>query len=321
MRSGRLTQKIGAVSTQKKVQHMTDQVRNSPAEFSHTILPVVRKAVFRMGVAGTYGINSDDIRWAAEQGANYWVWGRGFGKVTEGIREVIAHHRERHVVSLLGWGFFGWQVRRSVESALQKLGTDYLDVFKLGWLGRTSIYSKGIIDVLLRLKQEGRILAIGTSIHDRERAGRLALDSEIDLFMIRYNAKHPGAEQDIFPHLSKRNPAVVGYTALAWGQLIRPLKRIVMPPWPGGESFNGPPLSPELCYRFVLTNPNVHVVLTGPQNRKQLSRNFAAMKQGPLETDELNWVRQYGQLVKARKRLDYIKWRHDDRIDKEGCSP
>jgi aryl-alcohol dehydrogenase-like predicted oxidoreductase len=207
---------------------------------------------------------------------------------------------------MLGWGFFGRQVRRSVESALHKLGTDYLDVFKLGWLGRTSIYSKGIIDTLLKLKQEGKILAIGTSIHDRERAGRLVLDSEIDLFMIRYNAKHPGAEQDIFPHLSKRNPAVVSYTALAWGQLIRPLKGIVMPPWPGGESFNRPPLSPELCYRFVLTNPNVHVVLTGPQNREQLIRNLAAMKQGPLKPDELNWIRQYGKLIKARKRLDYM---------------
>ncbi|MHC1729544.1 MAG: aldo/keto reductase [Syntrophobacteraceae bacterium] len=81
---------------------------------------------------------------------------------------------------------------------------------------------------------------------------------------------------------------------------------MVLTTWPGGESFNGPPPSPELCYRFVLTNPNVHVVLTGPQNREQLSRNLAAMKQGPLEPDELNWIRQYGQLVKARKRLDYI---------------
>ena len=126
-------------------------------------------------------------------------------------------------------------MRRSAENALRKLGTDYLDVFKLGWLGRTSIYSKGIIDTLLTLKQEGKIRSIGTSIHDRMRAGRLALDWEIDLFMIRYNAKHPGAEQDVFPHLSKRNPAVISYTALAWGQLIRPLKGIVMPPWPGRE--------------------------------------------------------------------------------------
>jgi len=278
----------------------------SSSEFSHTMLPVVKKKVFRMGVAGSYGIDSNDIRWAADHGVNYWVWGRGFGKVTDGIRDVIKRARENHVVGMLGWGYFGWQVKRSVENALQKLGTDYLDVFKLGWLGRTSIYSQGIIDTLLKLKEEGRILSIGTSIHDRKRAGRLALNSEVDLLMIRYNAKHPGAEQDIFPHLSKRNPAVVSYTALAWRQLIRPMRKIVMPPWPGGKSFNGPPLSPELCYRFVLTNPNVHVVLTGPQNREQLSKNIEAVRQGPLEPTEMSWIRQYGQLVKSKKRLDYV---------------
>lgn len=287
---------------------MTEQtIGFPPVGFSHSMLPVVKKTVFRMGIAGSYGIDSADIRWAAEQGANYWVWGRGFGKVTDGIREVIKRNRENHVVGMLGWGYFGWQVKRGVENALRKLDTDYLDVFKLGWLGRTSIYSKGIIDTLLKLKQEGKVLGIGTSIHDRKRAGRLALNSEIDLLMIRYNAKHPGAEQDIFPHLSKRNPAVVSYTALAWGQLIRPLKDIGMPPWPGRERFNGPPLSPELCYRFVLNNPNVHVVLTGPQNREQLKNNMDAIRQGPLEPDEMNWIRQYGQLVKSKKRLDYVK--------------
>jgi aryl-alcohol dehydrogenase-like predicted oxidoreductase len=287
---------------------MTEHKLSSPATgFSHTVLPVVNKTVFRMGIAGNYGIDSADIRWAADHGANYWVWGRGFGKVTDGIREVIRSDRENHVVAMLGWGYFGWQVRRSVENALRKLDTDYLDVFKLGWLGKTSIYSKAIIQTLLKLKQEGKILSIGTSIHDRKRAGRLALNSEIDLLMIRYNAKHPGAEQDIFPHLSRRNPAVVSYTALAWGQLIRPLKKIVMPPWPGTESFNGPPLSPELCYRFVLTNQNVHIVLTGPQNQEQLRKNMDAIRQGPLAPDEMDWVRQYGQLVKSKKRLDYVK--------------
>lgn len=279
----------------------------TPSAFSHTTLPVVGKTVFRMGVAGNYGIDSADIKWATEQGANYWLWGSSFGKVTDGIRDVIKHDRKKHVVAMLGWGFFGWQVRRSVEDALRTLNTDYLDVFKLGWLGKTSIYSKGIVDALLKLKQEGKILAIGTSIHDRKRAGMLALDSEIDLFMIRYSAKHPGAEQDIFPHLSKRKPAVVAYTALAWGQLIRPVQGITMPPWPGKESFNGPPLSPELCYRFVFTNPDVHVVLTGPQNREQLKQNLATIQQGPLNAEEMQWIRQYGQLVKSKKKFDYMK--------------
>jgi aryl-alcohol dehydrogenase-like predicted oxidoreductase len=278
------------------------------SDFSFRVLPAIEKRVFRMGIAGNYGIDSSDVEWAAEQGANYWVWGASFKKVTAGIREVIRKDREKNVVALLGWGYFGRQVRKSVEKALRKLNTEYLDVFKLGWLGRTSMYSRGVVDSLLELKQEGKIKAIGTSIHDRKRAGQLALDSELDLLMIRYNAKHTGAEEDIFPHLRARNPVVVSYTALAWQQLITPVKGIEMAPWPDG---NGeariPPLTPELCYRFVLSNPHVHVVLTGPKNREQLTGNLRAVRQGPLTQEELDWIRQYGKLIKSKKRLDYVR--------------
>lgn len=143
------------------------------SDFPFRVLPVIEKRVFRMGIAGNFGIDSTDIEWAADQGANYWVWGPGFKKVTAGIKKVIRNDREKHVVSQLSWGFFGWQVRQSIEKTLRKLNTDYLDVFKFAWLGLTSIYSRGVIDSLLRLKQEGKIKAIGTSIHDRKRAGGL----------------------------------------------------------------------------------------------------------------------------------------------------
>lgn len=285
---------------------MTTKHSNIQNDFCFRILPVIGKRVFRMGIAGNYGIDSSDIEWAAEHGANYWVWGRSFNKVTSGIKRVIRKDRDRNVVALLGWGFFGWQVRRSVEKALRELNTDYLDVFKLGWLGRTSVYSQGVIDSLLKLKQEGKIKAIGTSTHDRQRAGHLALDSEIDLLMIRYNAKHPGAEKDIFPRLKRRNPAIVSYTALAWQQLIKPVKGIKLPPWPGKEEAEIPPLTPELCYRFVLSNPHVHVVLTGPKNREQLMMNFRAMQRGPLTQEELDWIRQYGKIIRSKKRFDYF---------------
>ena len=54
-----------------------------------------------MGIAGNYGIDSADIRWAADHGANYWVWGRSFSKVTHGIKEVIRSDRENHVVAIV----------------------------------------------------------------------------------------------------------------------------------------------------------------------------------------------------------------------------
>ena len=36
-------------------------------------------------------------------------------------------------------------------------------------------------------------------------------------------------------------------------------------------------------------------------------QNFTAIRQGPLSPEELSWVREYGRLVKARKKLDYVR--------------
>jgi len=69
--------------------------------------------------------------------------------------------------------------------------------------------------------------------------------------MIRYNAAHPGAERDIFPHLAKRNPNVVAYTATRWRRLLS-----------APRGWTGPVMTAGDCYRFCLSSAHVDVVLT-----------------------------------------------------------
>ena len=275
--------------------------------FTHTTLPTINKKVLRMGVAGNYGLTAEDIHHAASRGVSYWCWSPHMKKVTPALRELLAAERERHVVACFGIAYTAGMVRRGVEKMLRELGTDHLDAYLLSWYGKMSFYSESIQRCLQDLRQEGKVLALGTSIHDRKRAGELARDSILDLLMIRYNAKHPGAEQDIFPHLQHRNPALISYTAASWRQLLSALKGIEMPPWPGEPREPAlPPLHPDLCYRFVLSNPHVHVTLTGPRDRAQLDENLDALERGPLPAEEMAWVREYGTKVKAKKRFGYF---------------
>jgi len=118
-------------------------------------------------------------------------------------------------------GYFGGSIKRACERLLKKLGPDYLDVFQLFWLGRGSAWSTSTVKALISLRESGVVRAIGVSIHNRKRAGQLAEDSPLDMLMIRYNAAHTGAEQDIFPHLSKRKPAVIAYRATRWRGLLK----------------------------------------------------------------------------------------------------
>ncbi|MFC1660554.1 aldo/keto reductase [Gemmatimonadota bacterium] len=276
-------------------------------DFTHTTLPVINKQVLRLGVAGNYGLDGNDIAHAASRGVNYWVWSPHMKKVTPALKELLAAGRDRHVVAAFGIAYTAGMVRRQVRKSLKLLGSDHIDAYLLSWYGKMSFYTDSIQRTLQDLKQEGKVLALGTSIHDRQRAGELAADSILDLLMIRYNAKHPGAEQDIFPHLHHRDPAVICYTATSWRQLLKPLKGIEMPPWPGDAAGNAPPpLDASHCYRFCLGNPHVHVTLTGPKTREQLDANLDVLEQGPLSAEEEQWVRDYGKKVKAKKRFGYF---------------
>ena len=276
-------------------------------DFTHTTLPTINKKVLRMGVAGNYGLTSEDIHHAASRGVNYWAWSPHMKKVTPALRELLAAERERHVVAAFGIAYTAGMVRRGVDKALKLLGTDHLDAYLLSWYGKMSFFGDSIQRELGDLKTQGKVLALGTSIHDRKRAGELAADSILDLLMIRYNAKHPGAEQDIFPHLHQRQPALICYTAASWRQLLKPVKGIDMPPWPGEHREPAlPPLHPDLCYRFCLSNPHVHVTLSGPKDRAQLDQNLDALDLGPLPAEEEAWVREYGKKVKAKKKFGYF---------------
>jgi aryl-alcohol dehydrogenase-like predicted oxidoreductase len=256
------------------------------AEFTHTDLRAVGKRVFRLGLAANYGIEEAAIRGAFERGINY-VYVTTRGKLAAPLRDALAKDREKIVVAAgPTTGFFGGSVRRGAERTLKKLRIDYIDIFQLMWLGVGSAWTEATQKELRHLKESGKVRALGISIHDRERAGRLAEDSILDHFMIRYNAAHPGAERDIFPHLAKRRPQLVAYTATSWRKLLaRPRG------WTGNVPTAGD------CYRFCLSSPHVDLVLTGPASGAQLDENLAALAKGPLSAEEDAWMRDFGKTV------------------------
>jgi len=257
-------------------------------DFLYRAVPAFGRRAFRLGLATNFGIEGVDLDWALEQGINYVFWTPTARRVTKSLKAALK--RDRQSITLAcgpTTGYFGGNVRRGCERLLKKLDTDYIDVFQLFWLGRMSALTPSTIDALVSLRESGLVRAVGVSIHDRKRAGRLAEDSPLDMLMIRYNAAHPGAETDIFPHLAKRKPAIVAYTATRWRRLLeRP------------RGWNGPVMTASDCYRFCLSNPHVDLVLTGPKNRRQLQENISDLREkGPLSEEEYRWIRDFGQVV------------------------
>jgi aryl-alcohol dehydrogenase-like predicted oxidoreductase len=249
-------------------------------------VPALRRRVFRLGLSGSFGLDERAAREALER-AEYVFWTPMMKKLTPALRDALRRDRGRYVVAtgpLLGFtrGF----VRRATEARLRELGTDYLDVFQLYWLSKMSALTAAVQEELVRLKEEGKVRAVGVSIHDRPRAGRLAEDSILDLLMIRYNAAHPGAEQDVFPHLAARRPALVAYTATAWRRLLR-----------APRGWTGKVMTAGDCYRFCLASPHVDVVLCGPSSAAEWREDVAALERGAPDAEELAWMRELGRKV------------------------
>ena len=129
---------------------------------------------------------------------------------------------------------------------------------------------------------------LALSSHNRSLFPKLAKEGLFDIFHVRYNAAHRGAETEAFQYLKGDHiPGIVTYTATRWGRLLKQKK---MPP---GET--APPASD--CYRFVLSHPAVDVCLTGPKTREEMKEALKTLDLGPLEDEDLNRMRRIGDYI------------------------
>jgi aryl-alcohol dehydrogenase-like predicted oxidoreductase len=183
------------------------------------------------------------------------------------------------LASLMGW---------SLERALRALRFDYADVLLLGLWNKP--VPSAIFDAAQRLRERGLTRFVGLSTHQRQQVPRLAAaGSGIDVIHFRYNAAHPGAEQDIFPALPASNlPGLVSFTATSWKQLLDPKKT------PSGLAT---PTAAD-CYRFVLSRPEVDVCMTGPSTAAHMDEALRALDAPVMSSEELAWMKKVGTAVR-----------------------
>jgi aryl-alcohol dehydrogenase-like predicted oxidoreductase len=264
-------------------------------DFQHTALGSLGRKVHRLGLSASYLPGRKAIYRAFDEGINFFFcYGFDF-QMVHALRELSGSKREDYVLATgaynLLWGYPS--LRRTLEKRLRQLRTDYIDIFLfLGVMGKET-YLGRVLEELCRLREEGRVRASGISTHDRKLAGHLAAAGALNALMMRYNAAHRGAEQDIFPYLECHNPAVINHTATCWRRLLRR---------PRGWPENGRLPTAGMCYRFVLSNPNVHVCLTAPSSLQQLEHNLAAVRQGPLAEEDMQFMRDFGDAVHHTKK-------------------
>jgi aryl-alcohol dehydrogenase-like predicted oxidoreductase len=245
----------------------------------------------RLGIGAAFGAPADAIEAAFEEGCNYFYWGAlRNAKMATAIRNIVNKgKRSELIVVIQDFRRSRRGIEHSLMRGLKKLGLDNADVLLLGWYKNPP--NPKVLDALEKLKEKQAFRYLGISGHKRTLFPELAKDPRYDLFQIRYNAANRGAEEDIFPLLPENRPGIVSFTATRRMSLVKS-KRI-----PADE--NRPTAGD--CYRFVLTNPSVDVVITGPSNATHLKENLVEVKKGLMTEDEIRWMRRIGDFVYGRK--------------------
>jgi aryl-alcohol dehydrogenase-like predicted oxidoreductase len=265
------------------------------ADFLHTTLGKTGMAVHRLGLSGSYRPGKETIHKAIDEGINYF-FSYGFDThMVKALRDVFKSKREQCVLATGAYNLIIGHpnLRRTLEKRLRQFGTEYIDLFLFLGVMKEKECPESVLEELRQFQKEGKVRAIGLSTHNRKFAGKLAAEGAVDALMIRYNAAHRSAEQEIFPHLDAHQPGLISYTATRWSYLLKRPKT-----WPR----DGPLPPAGMCYRFVLSNPLVHVCMTAPSNLQQLQENLAAVRQGPLPEEEMEFMRQFGDAVHHTKK-------------------
>jgi aryl-alcohol dehydrogenase-like predicted oxidoreductase len=262
-------------------------------------------SVGALGLGSSFGLPAKEVERAYERGVNFFLWGslrkNDFGV---GLRNLAPKHREDMVVAIQSYTRFASLMEWSVNRALRFMKTDYVDVLCLAWWNGPP--PRRIIDAALELREKGKIRSVMVSCHHRPAFEGFIKNPAIDGLMVRYNAAHPGAEREVFPHLASRRPGTVAFTATRWGTL---LQAKYMP-----EGAATP--RPSDCYRFALSNPNVDVCLAGPKDAEQLDEALVTLERGPMDTEELEWMRRVGAAVREATGIGKKRMSPMDILDK-----
>lgn len=252
-------------------------------------------SVTRLGLAtrGNTMLPRAAVQEAMERGVDFLNWCGHSDGMRDAVRR-LGRRRRRVRVAVQLEARDARAARSELSRRLDELETDHLDVVTYYYVEQPEEWEKitsplGAGTVLEEACIRGVVGAVGVTTHQRPLAALIAASGKVDLIMVRYNAAHRGAEQEVFPVTSKHQLPVVAFTCLRWGTMLKPT-----PEDPPGFV---PPSAAD-CYRFVLSHPSVSVALMAPNGTSELRENMALLDAwSPLSAAQHRSLIEHGDRV------------------------
>jgi len=109
-------------------------------------------------------------------------------------------------------------LRAEVEKSLKRLQTDYIDLLYIHYPDPDTPKDEAV-GALKRLKDEGKVRAIGISNFSLEQVKEANKDGYVDVYQGEYNLLNRAAEQTFFPYMVEHQISFIPYFPFASGLL------------------------------------------------------------------------------------------------------
>ncbi len=251
--------------------------------------PVVKRAlgntglaVAPLGISGAFELPVASLEHAREAGVDLFFWEPDHRELTRFVAS--APRRDNLVVTTGSYEADPRSIERDVNRALARLDVDALGVMLLFWVRSRARLTDEAFATLERLKERGKVKAIGFSTHLRDVALEAIVARPWDVIMVRHSAAHPGAERALLPAAAARGVGVIAFSALLYGRML------------------AEDVTAADCYRYVVSQPGVSVCLSAPRRFRELSDDLEVLRRPPLDAAEVARLRAHGARVHAQNR-------------------
>lgn len=164
---------------------------------------------------------------------------------------------------------------RFLDEQLTRLDQDSVDIYLLHALDKNSYEEKvvkfNLVERAMKAKAEGKIKHLGFSFHDEPEVLKDIIDSgDFELMLVQYNIIDQ-VNHEMINYAGEKGLAVAIMGTVGGGRLAGTSLPDEMKKWltPGRVNFV------DLAFRYVLSNPNVSVALSGMGSDEMLDDNLS----------------------------------------------
>ena len=209
-----------------------------------------------------------------EAGVNYIDTARGYSVSEEYLGYALEGIRDDFILATKSMARTKEAMEKDIAISMQNLRTDYIDLYQIHNPSPAELEQVqapgGALEALIEAKQAGKIGHIGLTLHPVELLEKAVEYDWVETLMFPYNLVETQGEK-LIDICAKKS---IGF--------------ICMKPLAGGAIDD-----PELALRYIVSNPNVDLVIPGMATVQEAEKNIAAVSDtSPLSASQKEQVQK-----------------------------